>query len=74
MITVADLVAQMVVIEICSLIGFQWIKNFPSVKRIATNCRDGNGDKNPGRMYCSGDLELKQFEEVKENRLTISGG
>ena len=37
MITAAGLAAQMVVIEICSLIGFHWIKNFSSVKRVTTN-------------------------------------
>ncbi len=41
-------------------------KIFPASKGSQETCRDGNGDKNPGRMYCSGDLELKQFEEVKD--------
>ena len=41
-------------------------KIFPASKGSQRTCRDGNGDKNPGRMYCSGWLELKQFEEVKD--------
>ncbi len=41
-------------------------KIFLASKGLQQTCRDGNGDKNPGRMYCSGWLELKQFEEVKD--------
>lgn len=41
-------------------------KIFPASKGSQDTCRDGNGDKNPGSMYCSGWLDLKQFEEVKD--------
>jgi hypothetical protein len=41
-------------------------KFFPASQGSQQTCRDGNGDENPGRMYCSGWLELTQFEEIKE--------
>jgi len=41
-------------------------KLFQAAQGSQETCRDGNGDKNPGRMYCSGWLELTQFEEVKD--------
>ena len=39
---------------------------FPASQASQQTCRDGNGDENPGRMYCSGWLELTQFEEIKD--------
>ena len=41
-------------------------KFFPASQGSQQTCRDGNGDENPGRMYCSGWLELTQFEEIKD--------
>ncbi|ERL99436.1 hypothetical protein HIMB11_00381 [Rhodobacteraceae bacterium HIMB11] len=41
-------------------------KLFQAAQGSQETCRDGNGDENPGRMYCSGWLELTQFEEIKE--------
>ena len=41
-------------------------KLFQAAQGSQETCRDGNGDENPGRMYCSGWLELTQFEEIKD--------
>ena len=41
-------------------------KFFPASQGSQQTCRDGNGDENHGRMYCSGWLELTQFEEIKD--------
>ena len=39
-------------------------KIFQAAQGSQETCRDGNGDQNPGRMYCSGWLELTKFEEI----------
>ena len=44
-------------------------KLFQAAKGSQETCRDGNSDR-PGRMYCSGWLELNEFEEV-ENELDL---
>ena len=41
-------------------------KFFPATKGSQQTCKDGSGDQNPGRMYCSGWLELTQFEDIKD--------